>query len=212
MVLALGILVAGALVWVLVASLNHNPGPAANASDSSPMQTDASGSTPGASKASATPSPSGSKSAKPPASGTTDPGTASETPKIPATPETPNGSGTTASTPPSVAPVTKFEDAKPSNWPTGKTTGCTYVLKRLDGIQTDINASGVDGMRNWLDAIDDLQGDPSMVEHSPGFDAVKRTWSTALAAAEENGNADGGPAFKDGTVAMQELVDGIHCK
>ncbi|GAA4373692.1 hypothetical protein [Paeniglutamicibacter cryotolerans] len=215
-VLSLGIVVAAALVWMFVGSLNNDQGPAANASDSSPLTTDAPaevpeslGATTAPESASATAKTPASATAKTPAAGKTDPGATNQTP---ATSPSATGPGKTASVPPTAAPVTKFEESKPSNWPKGKTTGCTYVQTRLEEIQADVKSSGVEAMRNWLDAIDDLQGDASMSSDAPGFDAVKRTWSTALAAAEETGNADGGQAFTEGAAALRQLVDGIQCK
>lgn len=191
----LGILVAAALVWILVGFLNGEKEPGANASESVPMQTDASDSSTGATGTSAT-EPTGED---------TELG-ASDDPTQPVASEEGDPNTTEA------APITEFEDAMSSDWPEGKTTGCSYVVDRLDTIQSDVEITGIEGMRKWLDAIDDLHGDASMRDHSSEFDAVKRTWSTALAAAEDPEGSAGKQTLKDGTAALHELKNGIDCK
>lgn len=195
-IVAVGIVVVAALVWMLVGFLNGEQDPGANASESTPMQTQAPETDTAAAKAATTPEPTGTATLP----------EASDKVSPPAISDEADSSTTTA------APVTKFEDAMSSDWPEGKTTGCNYVLDRLESIQGDVEASGVDGMRKWLDAIDDLQGDTSMLDHSPKFDEVKRVWSTALATAEESEDSGAEQALKEGTIAIQELKDGIDCK
>lgn len=111
----------------------------------------------------------------------------------------------------SIPPVTSFDGAKSGDWPEGESTGCAYTTDRLTGIQQGVTATGAEAMRQWYDALDDLQGDAALAKYSADFDTVKRVWSTALAASEsEAENADA--LVRDGQQSLEELVATINCK
>lgn len=189
----LGFIAVGALIWTQFGSVNDQKDPAANAALSSPTQTD------GTTSPTLEESPASTSTAK-----ETPPEISGEA-SLPTEAENNDPNAVKA------APVTKFEDAMPTDWPKGKTTGCSYVVDRLEQIHSDVETSGIEAMRKWLDAIDDLQGDASMLDHSMEFDAVKRTWSTALSMAEEPENSDAKQSLKDGSAALYKLTDGIDC-
>lgn len=111
-----------------------------------------------------------------------------------------------------VEPVTGFEETKPDDWPEGETIGCEYVVARLALVQESLEADGLNGMRQWLDAIDDLQGDPAMEELSTDFETVKREWSTVLAQAETEENADMEQLLAQGTQSLKDLQDKAQCE
>ncbi|WP_431711841.1 hypothetical protein [Glutamicibacter uratoxydans] len=110
-----------------------------------------------------------------------------------------------------VPPVLSFEDSKPSDWPEGETTGCTYVHEQFQKIADDVDARGLDAMRYWLDALDELEGDPEMDQYSQQFMEIKREWSTVLAAAEAE-DADTASLLAQGEESLDKLREGTGCE
>ncbi|PQZ97031.1 hypothetical protein CQ017_15525 [Arthrobacter sp. MYb224] len=109
-------------------------------------------------------------------------------------------------------PITTFEGATSGDWPDAPqdSVGCGYVAERLGTINQDVQLQGVDAIRGWLDAIDDLQGDPSVTEHSQQFDAVKRSWSTVLAM-EADEEQDGEKQLEEAEQSLEVLIKSVEC-
>ncbi|MGO2123672.1 hypothetical protein [Glutamicibacter arilaitensis] len=111
----------------------------------------------------------------------------------------------------SVPPVLSFEDSKPSDWPEGDTTGCGYVHEQFQKIADDVDARGLDGMRTWLAALDELEADPQMDQYAQHFMEIKREWSTVLAAAESEG-ADSAALLDQGKNSLTKLSESTGCQ
>ena len=109
-------------------------------------------------------------------------------------------------------PITRFEGATSGDWPDAPedSVGCGYVAERLGTIHQDVQLQGVEAIRGWLDAIDDLQGDPSVTEHGQQFDAVKRSWSTVLAA-EADEEQDSEKQLEEAEQSLEVLIKSVEC-
>ncbi|GAA0202458.1 hypothetical protein [Glutamicibacter creatinolyticus] len=109
-------------------------------------------------------------------------------------------------------PITTFEGAMSGDWPqqAEDSVGCGYVVERLNAINQQVRTEGVEAMREWLEAMSDLQGDPAVAEAGQQFDTVKRTWSTVLGA-EADQEAGSEQQLKEAQEALDGLIASIDC-